>query len=475
MQKMRTLTIVLFLLLPLFIVACGDDSDENKTSQNAKTAQKYIEAFWSGDEAEAEKHVCSENRDELLLGIAYEGKPQIKDLKCQDDDGNITCAFNAEDDTGEDIALTMTFGMVDGKVCEMLAATSNGENVPLDEDGQKAEAIPTMAALNIVSGDWRGTAEFGVFMLTINAEGTGVPYISFDFDAYACGGSTLSGKMAVGNLEWQGVPIENREFTFSNPQVTLTGTFGINGREASGEWTMTDCSGQWTALAPLITPTPRVTPTLQPSSTPFQAVATNSTFTPLPDMPTQISILPTAISTMLPALTMPPTSAMPLASSTPIQIPSPSILIEACQNALVEEQLNGTTYLCMSSADGDFIGLDELWLENEENVGDFTITSTANRIALVANGWNLVFSAENINIGVYENATRAPFNELPNSGLSVSGNGRGCNQLKGRFEIYEYVHDAETDTWQFAANFEQQCDGKGFLRGVIRLNSEITP
>src|SRR5207237_9579605 len=36
-------------------------------------------------------------------------------------------------------------------------------------------------------------------------------------------------------------------------------------------------------------------------------------------------------------------------------------------------------------------------------------------------------------VGSYENAVRFPFNHGPNPGINLSGQGRGCNTIQGRF------------------------------------------
>ncbi|MBL8181806.1 MAG: carboxypeptidase regulatory-like domain-containing protein [Blastocatellia bacterium] len=79
--------------------------------------------------------------------------------------------------------------------------------------------------------------------------------------------------------------------------------------------------------------------------------------------------------------------------------------------------------------------------------------------------WSIQFSTRKIGTGIvpgfYNNAIRYPF-ETTTPGLSISGNGRGCNQLSGNFT----VHDADFDTTvtpvrinRFAATFEQHCEG----------------
>src|SRR5262249_42878490 len=74
----------------------------------------------------------------------------------------------------------------------------------------------------------------------------------------------------------------------------------------------------------------------------------------------------------------------------------------------------------------------------------------------------------------YENATRFPFNSPTKPGLSVDGDGAGCNELTGRFEILELVTDSSDDVQRFAADFEQHCEGgEPALFGVVRYNSDV--
>lgn len=78
--------------------------------------------------------------------------------------------------------------------------------------------------------------------------------------------------------------------------------------------------------------------------------------------------------------------------------------------------------------------------------------------------------------GVYENATRFPFQGPTNAGLSVSGQGLGCNTLTGRFEVLEVVYGPGGEVNSFAADFEQHCEGATpALFGSIRFNTGPIP
>lgn len=78
------------------------------------------------------------------------------------------------------------------------------------------------------------------------------------------------------------------------------------------------------------------------------------------------------------------------------------------------------------------------------------------------NSWSLDLAAPGntpLVPGTYEGATRFPFQELTEPGLSFSGNGRGCNTLTGRFNVQDIVYDSYGEPANFQADFEQSCGG----------------
>src|SRR5262249_62435249 len=56
--------------------------------------------------------------------------------------------------------------------------------------------------------------------------------------------------------------------------------------------------------------------------------------------------------------------------------------------------------------------------------------------------------------GMYEGATRYPFQSPTHAGLDISGDGRGCNESTGRFVVLEASFDAGGNVLSFAADFE---------------------
>jgi hypothetical protein len=87
--------------------------------------------------------------------------------------------------------------------------------------------------------------------------------------------------------------------------------------------------------------------------------------------------------------------------------------------------------------------------------------------------WNLNFDTGNgtpLEVGHYQFAKRFPFNDQ-SPGLSITGEGRGCNKLEGKFTVLEikYSEDKKSVV-KFSADFEQHCEGlPAALFGSIRF------
>ena len=149
----------------------------------------------------------------------------------------------------------------------------------------------------------------------------------------------------------------------------------------------------------------------------------------------------------------------------------------------------GQTIFHFTSEDGDYIGVgQELTLTSAD--AEFNVQRNfAGGVSLFIHNfsfpdppmfvfWSVDFAAPfgtELTPGAYENATRFPFNDPAEPGLSVSGDGRGCNTLTGRFDVLEAVYDGFTgDVVAFAADFEQHCEGAApALFGSIRVNSDV--
>ena len=149
--------------------------------------------------------------------------------------------------------------------------------------------------------------------------------------------------------------------------------------------------------------------------------------------------------------------------------------------AAASARAQGTTLLDFTSEPGDFIGQGQQFTFTP---ADGTITASrnfSNGVSISFNGaelWALELVAPGaaaLQPGQYEEATRFPFQSPTKPGLSVTGDGRGCNTLTGRFVVLEAVYDAGGAVQQFAADYEQHCEGGApALYGSVRINSTVT-
>ncbi|NRR28757.1 PEP-CTERM sorting domain-containing protein [Oxalobacteraceae bacterium] len=103
--------------------------------------------------------------------------------------------------------------------------------------------------------------------------------------------------------------------------------------------------------------------------------------------------------------------------------------------------------------------------------------------------WNFDFAAPTFNpsdnsndgqplhVGLYNNATRFPFNSPTKPGMDISGNGRGNNQSSGWFNVLDIAYGQNGNIDRFAVDFRQfdetQNQTGTSLYGSLRFNSAI--
>jgi hypothetical protein len=135
---------------------------------------------------------------------------------------------------------------------------------------------------------------------------------------------------------------------------------------------------------------------------------------------------------------------------------------------------------------GDFVGAGMTFSLTPAK-GTISVTTLgANGIGIDFNGtpmvspftfWTLDLNAvegDSLVPGSYPSAQRIPFNSPKRPGLSIYGDGRGCNTLTGVFTVHEVVRDGLGNITTFAADAEQHCEGgAAALRTRIRINSSV--
>jgi hypothetical protein len=159
------------------------------------------------------------------------------------------------------------------------------------------------------------------------------------------------------------------------------------------------------------------------------------------------------------------------ASGAPIGASSASVLIRDPNVSL--------TTLAMSSQAGDYIGQGQQYLFTPSD-GTFTPSNSANVVTFFFNNgddWTTDFAGPTtarLARGDYQNAQRYPFQPIGTPGLSVYGDGRGCNTLTGNFQVLQAGYNSSGVLQSFAANFEQHCEGVvSALFGWLRYRAKL--
>jgi len=142
------------------------------------------------------------------------------------------------------------------------------------------------------------------------------------------------------------------------------------------------------------------------------------------------------------------------------------------------------TSLTMNSQPGDYVGGgQQYFFDATSAVFTPTVLGGGNGAQLFVNQgnfqswWYLNFAAANgapLAPGTFVGATRYLQAPASTPGIDVFGNGRGCNQQAGAFQVKQLAtaNGAITQLW---VRFEQHCeDGTPALTGDLRYNADVT-
>lgn len=144
----------------------------------------------------------------------------------------------------------------------------------------------------------------------------------------------------------------------------------------------------------------------------------------------------------------------------------------------IQSKSDPHSYFWMKSEAGDYIGAGRDW-EYDESNGTITMSRNYdNGVNVSINSsdwWSANFAAPDdveLTTGVYSYAERFPFQNAGVAGLTISGNGRGCNKNYGNFTILSLDWRNETPT-NFKASFEQTCESTTapLLVGEVAVNA----
>jgi len=140
------------------------------------------------------------------------------------------------------------------------------------------------------------------------------------------------------------------------------------------------------------------------------------------------------------------------------------------------------TFFTYNSQPGDYIGQGITQTFTPAD-GTFTVQGNPRGVQVsfhtadYSSDWNLSFgppSGQGLIHEEYEGAQRFAFHSPTAPGLEVTGDGRGCNTLTGRFLVSEAVFASTGTVQKLAIDFEQHCEGAPpALYGSVRFNSAV--
>ncbi len=143
------------------------------------------------------------------------------------------------------------------------------------------------------------------------------------------------------------------------------------------------------------------------------------------------------------------------------------------------------TSVTFSGSGGDYITEDLPWAYDPSNsVINASVSPDGNYVSIDITGdtfWHLDFAAPSgqaLTAGtVYDNAARYPFQGPTQPGLSLYGDGRGCNTVTGSFTVNSATFGPHGWIQNFDATFVQHCEGdpNSAATGHVVLNNGPAP
>jgi hypothetical protein len=121
-------------------------------------------------------------------------------------------------------------------------------------------------------------------------------------------------------------------------------------------------------------------------------------------------------------------------------------------------------YFSFQSSPGDYIGqgrTDLYTAPDATMTGSDTNGVVRLRVDRGTSDWDVRLSGPDAQVqlqpGLYEDLGRYPFHNPVEGGLSMSGEGRGCNELAGAFAVDSIAYDAQ-GLVSFEVRFVQRCE-----------------
>jgi hypothetical protein len=139
-------------------------------------------------------------------------------------------------------------------------------------------------------------------------------------------------------------------------------------------------------------------------------------------------------------------------------------------------QVATDSFVTMISEPGDWVGGGQTRFYHPDNAS-ITIGGNAGYVTVSVSGGNLGDSfsfdfaappGQELREGEYIRAQRAPFREATRPGIDIGGDGRGCNEISGRFIVKRITKDPTGRVTSLWVVYEQHCEG-----GPVALFGEV--
>lgn len=135
------------------------------------------------------------------------------------------------------------------------------------------------------------------------------------------------------------------------------------------------------------------------------------------------------------------------------------------------------SYVTMFSEPGDWVGGAQQRFFTTTEGDSVAVAGTAASLSVnviggpLGDSFSLDFAAapgQTLHPGLYAKAQRAPFRETGHPGIDISGDGRGCNTVGGRFDVKSIGTNGAGNIVSLWLTYEEHCEG-----GVPALFGEV--
>jgi hypothetical protein len=161
-----------------------------------------------------------------------------------------------------------------------------------------------------------------------------------------------------------------------------------------------------------------------------------------------------------------------------------ALSVPAAVSASTSAPTSGVTpisYVTVFSDPGEFVGGGQQRFYTTTEGDSVAIAGTAESLSVNVSGgtfgdsFTLDFAAapgQTLHPGLYTNAQRAPFRAAGHPGMDISGDGRGCNTVGGRFDVKSIVTNEAGSVVSLWLTYEEHCEnGTPALFGEVRIHS----